>query len=131
MAFKQLKSMAGTIYLPTQTTGLKSKGRGLKMDYGRMSRTKGLWGEGRVTWRDDSNAVIHKAIAEIGTETPDIDELFKRISKEYYPFGERAMWPYKAWLDAIQKCKAEYRYRMSPKPQEPINYNTGMFKEAE
>lgn len=84
-----------------------------------------------MTWRDDANDVIHKAIAEIGAETrcdADIDNLFKHISKEYYPFGERSMWPYKAWLSAIQKCKAEYRDREFPQPQEPINYNTGMFE---
>ena len=87
-----------------------------------------------MTWRSNANEVIHKAIEEIGAETrtaADIDALFKHISKEYYPFGERSMWPYKAWLSAIQQCKAEYRYRTFPKPQEPINYNTGMFKEEQ
>ena len=80
-----------------------------------------------MTWRSNANEVIHKAIEEIGAETPDIDELFKRISKEYYPFGERSMWPYKIWLSAIQKNKAEYLFRRFPQPQEPIDYNTGMF----
>ena len=83
-----------------------------------------------MTWRDDANKVIHKAIIEIGAETrtpADVDELFKRISKEYYPFGERLMWPYKVWLSAIQQCKAEYHMKMYPKPQEPIDYNTGLF----
>lgn len=84
-----------------------------------------------MTWREDSNAVIHKAIIELKEETPDIDELFKRISREYYPFGERSMWPYKAWLSAIQKCKAEYREMMFPQPQEPVDYNTGLFEEVQ
>ena len=84
-----------------------------------------------MTWRDEANDVIHKAITELGAEprcAADIDNLFKHISKEYYPFGERSMYPYKAWLSAIQKCKEEYFGKTFPQPQEPINYNTGMFE---
>lgn len=81
-----------------------------------------------MSWRDDANAVIHKAITELSAETPDPDELFKRISKEYYPFGERAMWPYKIWLSAIANHKFLYRCKMFPQPQEPVNYETGLFE---
>ena len=87
-----------------------------------------------MTWRDDASKVIQKAINEIGAESrtvADVDELFKHISKEYYPFGERKMWPYKTWLSAIKQCKAEYHMKMFSKPQEPIDYDTGLFnKEA-
>jgi len=50
-------------------------------------------------WRDASDEVIMAVIRE----NPDLNgkELRKKISKAY-PFGERAMWPYKVWLSAVK-----------------------------
>lgn len=84
------------------------------------------------TWKEDACTVIVKAINEIGAETrtkEDIEMLFKHISREHYPFGERKYWPYKAWLSAIKQCREEYIKREFPRPTEPIDYNTGMFAE--
>jgi len=84
-----------------------------------------------MSWRDDANEVINNAISEIGAEircADDVDNLFKHISKEYYPFGERSMHPYKIWLSAIQKNKAEYLSIQFPQPQAPIDYETGLFE---
>jgi len=51
-------------------------------------------------WREVANQVI----AEIAAENRDLPdkELRTKIS-EAYPFGERAMHPYKIWLDAVKK----------------------------
>ena len=81
-----------------------------------------------MTWGDRATMVINEVIDEIGVEficPDDIDEIFRHISRDYYPFGERSMWPYKAWLNAIKKCKAELHAKFLPPV--PPDYNTGMF----
>ncbi len=41
---------------------------------------------------------------KIGPECSDDDKkAFLKIMDAYYPFGERAMWPYKAWLKERKK----------------------------
>lgn len=61
------------------------------------------------TWRQLSLEVITKAFTEIRKENPGLktSEIMKIISREYYPFGERAYFPYKAWLKAIRDYKRE------------------------
>lgn len=51
-----------------------------------------------MTWYEASLDVIRGVVAE----NPGLDEaaLRKKVS-EAYPFGERAMFPYKAWLRAV------------------------------
>ena len=84
-----------------------------------------------MSWCEISADVIEKAIPIVEQRATDTIEIFDIIRREYYPFGERKMWPYKAWLSAIKQCKAEYHMKMFPKPQEQIDYNTGLFnKEA-
>ncbi len=50
-----------------------------------------------TTWPDQAAAVIRRVLAE----TKDLPPA-ERIAKvdAAYPFGERAYWPYKAWLRA-------------------------------
>lgn len=52
-------------------------------------------------WRAKSRAVI----AQVRREHPEAEgaELKKLISAAY-PFGERAMWPYKLWLEEVRKA---------------------------
>ena len=84
-----------------------------------------------MSWRELSASVIEKAIPIVEQRATDTIEIFDIIRREYYPFGERKMWPYKAWLSAIKQCKAEYHMKMFPKPHEQIDYDTGLFnKEA-
>lgn len=64
-----------------------------------------------MSWGKDADTVIKQALADLADENLPIDELFKRISRDYYPFGERAHWPYKAWLAAIKRNKAAVSFR--------------------
>lgn len=58
-----------------------------------------------ATWGDIASRVIDKAVTEISSKNDDKDKMYQYISKNYYPFGERKHWPYKAWLTAIQRHK--------------------------
>jgi hypothetical protein len=52
------------------------------------------------SWRDHAREVI----AEVLLEHRDSDEkTIKQALFDAYPFGERAMHPYKIWLDEIQR----------------------------
>ena len=54
----------------------------------------------RSQWREYSREVIRETLAELpATVTPD--EAKKAISAAY-PFGERAMHPYKIWLSEVR-----------------------------
>ncbi len=79
-----------------------------------------------MSWRSYSNQVINQVIKD----NPDADEktLRKKIS-EAYPFGERAMHPYKIWLDAVKKALASKRELSSKKVSSPVNI--GLFENLE
>lgn len=51
------------------------------------------------TWRDIARPIIAECIKEHGKEGPAL----KKALFEAYPFHERAMWPYKVWLDEIKQ----------------------------
>lgn len=61
-----------------------------------------------ATWREISLKVIHERYTSIKEGQPQLrDEVILRmVSLHYYPFGERACWPYKAWLKALRDYKA-------------------------
>lgn len=73
------------------------------------------------TWGNISKRVIAKVIEE----NPDVDyKAFKKLLREAYPFGERAMFPYKAWCKA-QKNALTQLYpnrlgKMNQMPQEGL-----------
>ena len=50
-----------------------------------------------MSWTDNAAAVIRKVLAE--TKDLPSPERIKRVDAAY-PFGQRAYWPYKAWLKA-------------------------------
>jgi hypothetical protein len=51
-------------------------------------------------WRDISRKVVRETLAAAaGKPEPEI----KAALREAYPFGERAMHPYKIWLDEIKR----------------------------
>ena len=50
-----------------------------------------------MTWRDYADEVLRPLFA--GRE-PTAQEI-----KDAYPFGERAMWPYKVWLQEVKWFK--------------------------
>jgi len=51
-------------------------------------------------WRDTARRVIRETLA---TLPPDADAKAKRAAlKDAYPFGPRALHPYKVWLDEVR-----------------------------
>lgn len=55
-----------------------------------------------MSWRDIAKKVIAKAMEEVG---PDFD----KISRNYYPFGDRKYHPYHIWLDEIARQRKEHQ----------------------
>ena len=54
-----------------------------------------------MSWRDISNNVINRVFRE---QKPTTVEEAKKLLKAAYPFGERAMHPYKIWLSAVKRA---------------------------
>lgn len=65
-----------------------------------------------MTWRDRARPIIARVIAETGGD--DL-KLVRKALREAYPFGERAMHPYKVWCSEVnrqlgtQRIKADDR----------------------
>lgn len=51
-------------------------------------------------WRDKARAVIRDVLEKSSGKSP---EELKTALHDAYPFGERAMHPYKIWLDEIKR----------------------------
>ena len=84
-----------------------------------------------MSWREKSADVIKKAIPIVEQRATDTIEIFDIIRREYYPFGVRQHFPYKAWLSEIKAQQDRYFRAKHPPKIEPPDYNTGMFaKEA-
>ena len=84
-----------------------------------------------MSWREKSADVIEKAIPIVEQRATDTVEIFDIIRKEYYPFGVREHFPYKAWLSEIKAQQDAYFRLKHPPKVEPIDYDTGIFaKEA-
>ena len=50
------------------------------------------------TWRDRAKAVIAQIVAEhAGAD----EKTLRKVLRERYPFGERAMFPYKVWCQEV------------------------------
>ena len=52
-----------------------------------------------MSWRDVANGVIRKVLEE---HKPITEKEARRLLREAYPFGQRAMHPYKIWCDEIK-----------------------------
>jgi hypothetical protein len=55
-----------------------------------------------MNWRRAARKTIDRALKEgktKGLEGPSL----KKFVAGHYPFGERAMWPYKVWLSELKK----------------------------
>ena len=52
------------------------------------------------TWRDHCAPIIAKVLADNKGLT---EKEIKKALRDAYPYGERAMHPYKIWCDEIQK----------------------------
>jgi len=68
------------------------------------------------TWRDIAKPIIAETIAKYGCSN------MHRLRKELnavYPFHEKAMWPYKVWLDEIKVQTGTKKTKPKP-PDEPL-----------
>lgn len=65
-------------------------------------------------WSDIARATIQRVHAALPA-TATLQER-KRAIDAAYPFGERAMWPYKAWLKARRSYLARFGYVLPAKP---------------
>jgi len=67
-----------------------------------------------MSWRDEAAPIIRRVLHNMkGRSEAEI----KRALFEAYPFGERAHWPYKVWLDEIKRQRnpnpvRQYRQRV-------------------
>jgi hypothetical protein len=52
------------------------------------------------TWRFDAALIIERVLAETKGQP---EAAIKKALRDAYPFGERAMWPYKVWLSEIRR----------------------------
>lgn len=53
-----------------------------------------------TTWRQKATPVIAEVIQRVGR---DDMKVLKKAIREAYPFGERAYYPYKAWLSEVKR----------------------------
>lgn len=53
-----------------------------------------------MTWRDRARPIIQKVLADNYNLPP---KMLRKKLREAYPFHERAMHPYKIWLDEIRR----------------------------
>jgi hypothetical protein len=53
-----------------------------------------------MTWRENARPIIAKVLADNKDET---DKVIRKALQEAYPYGQRAMHPYKIWCDEIKR----------------------------
>lgn len=68
------------------------------------------------SWRDCARPIIAKVL----TETKGQDEkVIKRALFDAYPFGQRAMYPYKIWRSEIKRQRLPFMGKTQKQP--PVN----------
>lgn len=60
-------------------------------------------------WSEEARSTIQRVDAEL-EESASLADRVKAVDAAY-PFGERAYWPYKAWLAARKKYLSRYGWR--------------------
>ena len=53
-----------------------------------------------MTWREYAAPIIARVIAE---HAGDSEQEIRAALREAYPYGQRAMWPYKVWCAEIRR----------------------------
>jgi hypothetical protein len=80
-----------------------------------------------VSWSDTATEVINRIYQQqVKSGETDKARIAKAID-EAYPFGERAMWPYKAWLAARRKyfSRAGLPLRDTRNPATKVGWKQG------
>lgn len=67
-------------------------------------------------WRIKAREIIAQVLAQHeGRPEPEI----RRALRDAYPFGPRRYWPYKVWLDEVQRQRQRGRYAPGANREEP------------
>ena len=74
------------------------------------------------TWRDEARPVIAGVIRDVGLG--NTVELKNALHKAY-PFGERAYYPYKIWLDEIKRQLGTKEEKISKKDKRQLDLWSG------
>ena len=64
-----------------------------------------------MSWYDVAVDTIILATRDLPLDTPLAER--KKVVDAAYPFGQRSMWPYRAWLRARRKYLARFGYRQN------------------
>lgn len=59
------------------------------------------------TWRDSCRPIIQKCLKENEGKT---EKEIRKALLDAYPFGQRAMHPYKIWLDEIKRQRGKKKF---------------------
>jgi hypothetical protein len=70
----------------------------------------------KSNWREHSRKVIQRVLEE--TKGQD-EKTIRKALTDAYPFGERAMHPYKIWLDEIKVQRKKRTFGVRPDIQNP------------
>ena len=65
-------------------------------------------------WRRKSREIVAATIQSVGSDNP---KTLHAALIEAYPFGERKHWPYKVWLDEIQRQLHTGKHAPIPFPE--------------
>lgn len=71
-------------------------------------------------WRNKSRKIIHRVLED--TKGQDAKAIRKAL-RDAYPFGERAMHPYKIWLSEIQIQTGKRRFGQNTDKDNPNQQN--------
>lgn len=74
-----------------------------------------------MTWREHARPIIAKVLADNKDKT---DREIKVALRNAYPYGERAMHPYKIWCDEIKVQRHQKKSRIFTDPNQ-----SDLFKE--
>ena len=69
-------------------------------------------------WRDHARPIIAEVIAGFPADADE--KAIRKALTHAYPYGERAMWPYKVWCDEVRRQLMARRKR-EHLPQEPFD----------
>lgn len=83
----------------------------------------------RSYWRRIARDVIEGAITEARVNGADMEQTIRAA----YPFGQRANWPYQAWLAEVNQALVRLGLREAPaeKPQPPTATEQAIAHRAE
>jgi hypothetical protein len=81
-----------------------------------------------MSWRSVANDAIKRAIANGKADGLEGSELEKYVRRKGYPFGERAMHPYKIWCSEMQRIFKKGKHKPIEADNVRVNPETGQLE---